>query len=527
LTAADLQTIRRLPVQHDGRCCPLDTVARDAVRQITGKTWWHGRDPVLNLLDWTFRPKAYRDEPLVQVSGSEVRRLIGLPVDRTHFSLKYLQENPGVQQRLKDLMRKQQQGEKPDSLDEKVQQIGDRMTALFEVLDDEVLRPIPEPNNPMARWKDMSSVEKRRDGQYKSVVGAWSRAREAFLAGDGGQFDAAAKELVELLRPAQNACGVKPSLIELEVRYNLIDPLGRSWLPAAVASLLAFLSMFVRTRWVNVFAGLAWAAAFVLVTYGIGIRWQLAGRIPAANMYESMVFMGWGLCLATLICLVIIRNRLVTLVASLMTGLALILAGLLPLDSFIRPVAPVLLDTVWMAIHVPVIMVSYSVLTIAMGFALALLGIAAISPRRSDLIKATDRLQYRFIQVGSVLLTVGIITGSMWGSASWGRYWGWDPKEVWSLVALLGYMAILHARQAGWLRGFGTALCSTLAFWLIVMTYAGVNFVLGIGLHSYAFGKGAVARWLLTVGCIQLILTGVAVVTYLLRRPKSMPQVVA
>jgi cytochrome c-type biogenesis protein CcsB len=521
LTAADLRTIRGLPVQHEGRCCPLDTVARDVVRQITGQTWWHGRDPVLNLLDWTFRPNAYRDEPLVHVSGGEVRRLIGLPVDRTDFSLKYLQENPGVQQRLNDLMRKQQQGGKLDSLDERVQQIGERMTTLFEVFDDDVIRPIPEPNNPIAQWKEMSSVEKRGTSEQKPIREAWRRMREAFVAGDAGRFDAAAKELVEVLRPAHAACGVKPRLIDLELRYNWMDPLDRSWVPAAVAAALALVSMFVRTRWVNVLAGLALALAFALVTYGIGVRWRLAGRIPAANMYESMIFMGWGLGLATLICLILIRNRLLTLVASLMTWIALMLAALLPLDSSIRPVAPVLLDTIWMGIHVPVIMVSYSVLTIAMGFALALLGIAAISPRRSDLIKATDRLQYRFIQVGSVLLTVGIVTGSMWGSASWGRYWGWDPKEVWSLVALLGYMAILHARHAGWLRGFGTALCSTLAFWLIVMTYAGVNFVLGIGLHSYAFGKGAVARWLLTVGCIQMILTALAVLAYLVRRPKA------
>jgi cytochrome c biogenesis factor len=117
-----------------------------------------------------------------------------------------------------------------------------------------------------------------------------------------------------------------------------------------------------------------------------------------------------------------------------------------------------------------------------------------------------------------VLLAIGIITGSMWGSASWGRYWGWDPKEVWSLVAMLGYVAILHARATGWIRAFGTALCSTLAFWLLVMTYLGVNYVLGIGLHSYGFGKGAVVRWFMIVGSTQLLLTAAIVGVHVARR---------
>jgi len=149
---------------------------------------------------------------------------------------------------------------------------------------------------------------------------------------------------------------------------------------------------------------------------------------------------------------------------------------------------------------------------------LTILCLGAAAPGRGDLIAATDHLHHRFIQVGVILLTAGIVTGSMWGSASWGRYWGWDPKEVWSLIALLGYVAILHARATGWIRVFGTALCSTLAFWLIVMAYLGVNYVLGIGLHSYAFGKGSVVRWLLIFGCVQLALTGGVVAVYVTRR---------
>ena len=97
---------------------------------------------------------------------------------------------------------------------------------------------------------------------------------------------------------------------------------------------------------------------------------------------------------------------------------------------------------------------------------------------------------YRVLQVGIVLLAAGTIFGGVWAAESWGRFWGWDPKETWALISLLGYLAILHARYTGWLRNIGTAVSSILGFWLILMTWYGVNFVLGTGLHSYGFGAG-------------------------------------
>lgn len=513
-----LEMIRRLAVQHEGRWTPLDTVARDVVGRITGTQHWQGRHPVLNLLDWTFRPDACRNEPLIRVGSAEVRRLIGLPLDHDRFSLSFLQDHDGLNKRLTSVMQKHRQRAKLDDLDAKVEHIAERMSLLTDVLRDDVIRPVPDPKDPKGRWTSIPQNAKRKDAPLQIVRHRWGDVRSAFLDGDGSRLDSAAVGLAAALGGLDAAYRPDPKRIELEVRYNTLDPFRRAWILAAVAAGLAILAMVIRRRWIGVGIWLAAACAFVTTSYGLAMRWQLADRIPAANMYESVIFMGWGLCLATMICLVVVRNRLVTFMASLLTAISLMLGDLLPIDKFIRPVAPVLLDTAWMAIHVPVIMVSYSILAIAMGFGLALLGMHAIAPGRKDLISVTDHLHRRFIQVGVVLLTVGIITGSMWGSASWGRYWGWDPKEVWSLIAMIGYVAILHARAAGWLRAFGMALASTAAFWLIVMTYLGVNYVLGIGLHSYAFGKGAVVRWMMVVGGIQLALTVAMGAAYLARR---------
>jgi ABC-type transport system involved in cytochrome c biogenesis permease subunit len=224
------------------------------------------------------------------------------------------------------------------------------------------------------------------------------------------------------------------------------------------------------------------------MTWGIAMRWQIAGRVPAANMFESMLFLGWGVGLFGVVALAL-RQRLLVANAAGMGALAMLLADLLPIDRFIHPVMPVLAGTPWLAIHVPIIVVSYSVLAMATGLAHMVIGVAIFAPGRRELAARFSELLYWYLHVGSILLITGILTGSIWAASSWGRYWGWDPKEVWSLVAFLAYMAILHARFDEQIQAFGVAVSSIAAFWTILMTYLGVNYVLASGLHSYGFGN--------------------------------------
>jgi ABC-type transport system involved in cytochrome c biogenesis permease subunit len=122
-----------------------------------------------------------------------------------------------------------------------------------------------------------------------------------------------------------------------------------------------------------------------------------------------------------------------------------------------------------------------------------------LAARRQDLIEKMADLNYWYMLVGSILLIAGILTGSIWAASSWGRYWGWDPKEVWSLVAFLAYMAILHGRVDRILGRFGVAAISIVAFQTILMTYLGVNYVLGTGLHAYGFGDSPIVKWMALV----------------------------
>ena len=111
-------------------------------------------------------------------------------------------------------------------------------------------------------------------------------------------------------------------------------------------------------------------------------------------------------------------------------------------------------------------------------------------PGSAALLKTLSLFLYRALQVGTLFLAVGTMLGGVWASYSWGRFWGWDPKETWALIALLGYLAVLHGRFVGWIRDFGMAVGSLLGFLLVLMAWYGVNFVLGTGLHSYGFGSG-------------------------------------
>jgi cytochrome c-type biogenesis protein CcsB len=207
------------------------------------------------------------------------------------------------------------------------------------------------------------------------------------------------------------------------------------------------------------------------------------------------------------------RNRQVVLLSTstFLAGLALFAADSAPMimDPTIRPLVPVLRSNYWLTIHVLTITLSYGAFMLAMGIANVALfyfhkkakpHTSAEGTQISQRISSLNQLSYRALMFGTVLLATGTILGGVWADYSWGRFWGWDPKEVWALIALLAYMAVLHGRYAGWVGTFAFPLWTVICFSTVVMAWYGVNFVLGVGLHSYGFssgGQGVVATFLL------------------------------
>jgi len=564
-SSLDLETLRALPVQHDGRWPPLDTVARDVVESVTGGVVYEGHDPVVLLLAWTFGPQTWQEQPLITIGNAQLRQELRLSSSKTVFSYAELSRHPRLLA-LIDHLAHLDSDRKLDPLESKVSDIDKKLLTLQQIFRGRAIRAIPDADNIGGAWRPIAAVVPGQTHDTGPVNVAWASLRKAFLADDGPAFAAASGQLVAALKALPAAYRPAGRRTATELRYNKLQPFRVGWMTMVVGAVLAAGALLVRRKWFDALTIVALLAGFGIVTYGLSLRWQIAGRIPAANMFESLLFLSWGAGAFAILSLIALRDRLVPLTASAIGALALILADCLPLDHYVRPIAPVLLDTIWMSIHVPIIMVSYAVLALAVLIAHVQLLLMAAVPRRQDLANAVDTLHYWYVHIGALLLLVGIITGSMWAASSWGRYWGWDPKEVWSLVAFLGYLTILHVRVdreriPGWAyavaaalgigllalvvpklgpltplkllafagtaaamtifvvaRGqFATALKSILAFWLIIMTYVGVNFVLGTGLHSYAFGTGAVVRYMFLIGGIDLALIGICCAVYLTR----------
>jgi ABC-type transport system involved in cytochrome c biogenesis permease subunit len=160
---------------------------------------------------------------------------------------------------------------------------------------------------------------------------------------------------------------------------------------------------------------------------------------------------------------------------------------------------PVLRSNYWLTIHVLTITGSYAPFMLAMGVANVALFYFLKKAHGDKTVATSQRIQllnllsYRSLMFGTVLLAAGTILGGVWADYSWGRFWGWDPKEVWALIALLTYMAVLHGRYTGWVGVFGFPMLTVVCFSTVVMAWYGVNFVLGVGLHSYGFSRGGQA----------------------------------
>ena len=230
-------------------------------------------------------------------------------------------------------------------------------------------------------------------------------------------------------------------------------------------------------------------------------------------MYESVVYVGLGIAVFGLIFELIYRKQFILTAAAALATIALILADNCPavLDASLRPLQPVLRSNFWLVTHVMTITLSYAALALALGIGNITLGYYLMGSGDQPTIRSLTDFTYRALQVGVLLLAAGTILGGVWADYSWGRFWGWDPKEVWALVALLGYLAVLHARFAGWIRDFGVAALSVICFSLVVMAWYGVNFVLGAGLHSYGFGGGGAPYVFGAIGLQSLFVAAAAV----------------
>ena len=236
-------------------------------------------------------------------------------------------------------------------------------------------------------------------------------------------------------------------------------------------------------------------AGFIMNTAGILLRWvesyQMGyGHAPFSNMYESLVFFSWTVCLLYLFVEYKYKERIVGVFATPLIFLAIAYASLAPgMESEISPLIPALKSN-WLIAHVITCFLGYAGFAVAFGLSTMYL-IRPESTDQSGLLAnlpvpaVIDELTYQMIVFGFLFLTIGIITGAVWANSAWGSYWSWDPKETWSLITWFVYATLLHLRMMrGW-HGKRIAWVSIVGFMAVLFTYFGVNYFLS-GLHSYA-----------------------------------------
>lgn len=229
-------------------------------------------------------------------------------------------------------------------------------------------------------------------------------------------------------------------------------------------------------------------------TAGIIMRWLESyrlgiGHAPLSNLYESMIFFSWTIVVLYLVIESRYKNRTIGAFATPLAFLSMAYASLSPnISDRIQPLIPALKSN-WLIAHVITCFLGYAAFAIAFGISLMYLIKQTDTAGNSSLMALfpgsglLDELTHQMIMFGFLFLSIGIVTGAVWANSAWGRYWGWDPKETWSLITWFIYATLLHARlMRGW-QGNRIAFLSILGFIAVIFTYFGVNLL--PGLHSY------------------------------------------
>jgi cytochrome c-type biogenesis protein CcsB len=535
---------RSLPVQNGGRRKPLDTLARESLRLISNRAhfpdpetgerlspttlWlkmlldWQGwdhpeRSRLLLLTDWTneyfhlHKADRWDRALLFRVDFLALRSELGLEPDEAYISAEQLSalqiDDPRMGRTVpfaawaRSLVEMESRDEALSNLEKKGLDLANKYWTYQHLRMGRAIEVLPIRGSQTHDWMPIGALlcgqfDDASDpgGVLRQAQQLYQQVRAAYRAGDGETFQRASEELVAALLTAGPELGEYASVakMELEVAYNTWAPFRFAW----IFMLLALVGMLLHlgSGWKVLYRGAMamYVGALAALITGFALRVIIAGRPPVTNMYESVIYVGCGVAVFGLVLEIIYRQKFILTAAAAVATVGLILADNCPtvLDPALQPLQPVLRSNFWLVTHVMTITLSYAAFALAMGIATITLGYYFARSTNHATIGALSRFTYKAIQIGVLLLATGTILGGVWADYSWGRFWGWDPKEVWALIALLGYLAVLHARFAGWVGHRGLAALSVTCFALVIMAWYGVNFVLGAGLHSYGFGAG-------------------------------------
>ena len=502
---SSLDTLETIVVQQGGRKKPLDTVAQETVAKIHGATVYQHdgivEDSMTTFMSLWLNNRDWNQEPFVLFSYRPLKERVGLDPDQKYFSFQTLMTNSALGDVVREAHKKDLEGADLSRDEREALTIEDRLTLMLGSVDDNTVAIVPHPTDRKGKWMGISAGESLYSAEAMTpLLSNFTAMKQRFLAEPNqlSLLSPLAERLKSDLRNLSPAVYPALGAMDKEVFFNHFHPFARAWKLYGIAFVVMLATVWIKP------VELYWSAIGLFVggvivqSYGFILRMQIADRPPVTNMYESVIWVGFGIAAIALVFELIYKAKYYLLAAAPLAVMCLILADSLPavLDPSISPLVPVLRDNFWLSIHVPTIALSYASFALALGIGHVALGSYLFTPNAKSRIHLLSQLNYQVLQVGVLLLTTGIILGGIWAHFSWGRFWGWDPKETWALIALLCYLVPLHGRLVGWIGNFGISVASVAAFNAVLMAWYGVNFVLGTGLHSYGFGTGG-SEWMI------------------------------
>lgn len=504
-----------------GRMKPINTFSSELLRKLSKSDMYKEYTSDQVFLSMAQYPSAWFQIPMIFIKkgNDSIRHVLGIKEDQKFATFRDFFDEKG-NYKLSPYLDDAYKAAVPTQFQKDFIQVDRNVVLLNQALSGSILRIFPIPNDANNKWISFLEMNEATDENLQKIKNIlplyMSVLEESITSKDYSKPN----ELLDGIHNFQKKFGsnVIPSdsKIHLEILYNKYDIFKRLYylyMLAGIGMLLFTIVQIFRsnkfiTIAINVFHILI-GLFFILHTAGLIARWYISGHAPWSDAYESMIYVAWATMLFGLF--FDRKSKLTIASAAFVTSMILMIAHWSWMDPQIANLQPVL-NSYWLMIHVAVIVASYGPFTLGMILGIvSLLLILLTNEKNKDKMKL-NILEITYINemaltIGLVMLTIGNFLGGQWANESWGRYWGWDPKETWALISIMVYAFVIHARFVPALRGkWVFNLMSILAFYSIMMTYFGVNFYLS-GLHSYAKGDKVVTPTFVyvSVACVFLL----------------------
>ncbi|MGJ0315191.1 cytochrome c biogenesis protein CcsA [Aliarcobacter cryaerophilus] len=485
-----------------GRMKPLATLNREIVQKLSGKSSFMGMDANQIVLGMITRPDIWKDVKIIKINTPKLKKFLGVPE-----SEKYISFSEAFGEKNDYLLAKESEKAlltKPierGTYEKDIIKVDEKLNIIYSVFNGALLNIFPKVYDEQSvddnfKWYSPIEAMQEFSGQNQAAIGSVVRG----LFNSTMDFDwNSANNYIDMIALYQDKVGtdIKPtaSKINAEIVFNKLDIFFNLTLAYVLLGfimvVLAFVVIFkpefkpAKTTKI-IFAILT--ILFAIQTFGMGYRWYLSGHAPWSDIYETLIYISWSAIFAGVI---FFRNSLLALgAATIIAGIFMFTAHLTDVDPQITSLVPVL-KSYWLTIHVSILTASYGFfgLSAILGFLTLIMFIFRKNrPHLDDIIKHISAINEISLIIGLACITIGNFLGGVWANESWGRYWGWDPKETWAYVSIVIYALVIHLRFVKSLNTpYVLATASLLAFSSIMMTYLGVNFYLS-GMHSYATG---------------------------------------